>query len=269
MNKYYIRLISSVTYAVQLTLPLLFCFIQLSIENDEPIPSDAHVHDVAGLFKLFFRELPDPLITGKLADALMKCCQLSNAQERWYAMRLLCLTLPSLHLYTLQYMLQFLNKVAANAESNKMDASNLALVMMPNLMGSFRTEKSSTAATDRFLKLQTFVVRHLIENADAIGVVPDAVMEKVASFGNRSSDFLDRLTSEDELDKSTEATLDDRKKNRRRRRSGPIQGMTKIHIQLLSRKYCSANMYMLSKIICDPGRGNVHYMTIWLVTNFC
>ena len=105
-----------------------------------------------------------------------------------------------------------------------MDASNLALVMMPNLMRGFRKEKSNTATIEKFLKLQTAVVKHLIENADDLGMVPDAVLEKLDNFGNRSSDLLDWLTSEDELDKSDEATLEERKKHRRRRRSGPIQG---------------------------------------------
>ncbi|XP_033640109.1 rho GTPase-activating protein 11A-like [Asterias rubens] len=199
--------------------------LQLSIENGKTIPSNASVNDVAGLFKLFFRELPEPLFSGKLAEALSKCCQLSDTEKRCYAMRLLCLTLPSLHLSTLCFILEFMKKVAANADTNKMDASNLALVMMPNLMRGFRKEKSNTATIEKFLKLQTAVVKHLIENADDLGMVPDAVLEKLDNFGNRSSDLLDWLTSEDELDKSDEATLEERKKHRRRRRSGPIQGL--------------------------------------------
>ncbi|XP_038046616.1 uncharacterized protein LOC119720832 [Patiria miniata] len=202
--------------------------LQHIIENEGPIPTDAHVHDVAGLFKLFFRELPEPLLSGKLAEALLKCQQLLTAQEVHYTTQLLCLTLPATYYHTLRYAMQFLKQVAGSVSSNRMDASNLALVMTPNLMGGLKADKSGgTSATEKLLRLQTAVIRHLIENADDIGMVPDAVAERVESFGNRSScDLLtDRLTSEDELDKSGEGALEERKKNRRRRRSGPIQGI--------------------------------------------
>ncbi|XP_022097299.1 uncharacterized protein LOC110982869 [Acanthaster planci] len=204
--------------------------LQLMIENNSPIPRDANVHDVAGLFKLFFRELPEPLISGKLAEALLKSRQLHDPQVSRYTTQLLCLTLPPLHCHTLCYALQFLQRVAADAASNRMDAANLALVMTPNLVGGLKMEKgggsSSTASTEKLLRSHTAVVRHLIQTANDIGKVPDAVVERVESFGNRSGDLLtDRLTSEDELDKSGDGMLEERKKNRRRRRSGPIQGI--------------------------------------------
>ena len=106
-----------------------------------------------------------------------------------------------------------------------MDASNLAKVFTPNLMGAFTpTDKKNP---DKIIGLQTAVVQLMIENAKLIGEVPEWMMEKVNSAGhNRSRDNLDRLTSEDELEKSDDNLEDTFRPIRRRRRKsgGSFQG---------------------------------------------
>lgn len=62
------------------------------------IPEDANVHDVAGLLKQYFRELPEPLITSRLFPVFEACYSLSSPPDRQRAVLLACLLLPRTHL---------------------------------------------------------------------------------------------------------------------------------------------------------------------------
>ncbi len=203
-------------------------FHQKHIESKKSIPSDSHLADVAGLFKQFFRQLPDPLLTNRLLNIFVKCQQIINQQDREYATLLLTATMPQIHVNTLAYIMRFLNKVASNSADNKMDSANLAVVLAPNFMSKLQDHsEKSMGVTDKLLKLQAGVVQLLIDNADKIGTVPETVVEKVYLVSNKGSDITDRYTSEDELDKSTDhADGKWRKQTTRRKRSksATIQG---------------------------------------------
>jgi hypothetical protein len=49
-------------------------------------------------------------------------------------MLLLCLLLPMEHLSTLRFTMGLLSRLAARSQHNKMDATNLAVVLAPNIM---------------------------------------------------------------------------------------------------------------------------------------
>lgn len=115
-----------------------------------------------------------------------------------------------------------------------MDSGNLAVVLAPSFMtkpASDRggTDSKSLLATDKLVKMQTSVVQLLIDNADKIGTVPDTIVEKVYIVSNKSCDVRDRLTSEDELDKSDDLLEDKsrRQTRRKRRKSATIHGKNK------------------------------------------
>ena len=109
---------------------------------------DAHPYDVASLIKQFFRQLPDSLLTTRLHDTFLKCHHLEKGDERRQAVFLLCLLLPWPHLSTLRFFMQFLARVARHADQNKMDVSNLALCLAPNLLHmNLKAEKMRDSET--------------------------------------------------------------------------------------------------------------------------
>ncbi|KAI8486927.1 Rho GTPase-activating protein 11A [Branchiostoma belcheri] len=182
---------------------------------------EASVLDVANLFKQFFRELPDPLFTHRLHSCLLKAQEIQQDRDRILALLSVCAMLPTLHLNTLQYTMSFLARLAARADSNKMDENNLALVMTPNLMPTL--EKTCVdISSDKLLKMQTEIVKFLIQNSHSIGAVPDSVLERAAQLSGKD---MDGLVSGDELDKSVDSLLDGSKTKRKKRRSGSIQGI--------------------------------------------
>jgi len=95
---------------------------------------DLSVHDAAGLLKLYFAELPDPLFTGALYKSYRAVSNLNTKEERIEALRLLFSLLPEAHRDTAYFFLKFLKRVSLNSK-NLMNAKNLAVIFSPTLFG--------------------------------------------------------------------------------------------------------------------------------------
>ena len=168
--------------------------LQKCIEEGGGI-SEAQPHDVASLLKQFFRELPDPLLTNQLHDHFLKCLLLGSKNEQTMAVLLLCILLPIEHLYTLQYFVKFMSKVAEKSQESKMGTANLAIVLTPNLMNS-TNKKDNNNGSEKLLKEQTLVVQTLLENASEIGLVSEDILCEAKDSTNNEGG----LSSADELD---------------------------------------------------------------------
>lgn len=122
------------------------------------------------MVKLFFRELPEPLLSQHIQESLLRA--LLIGEERIKAILMTCLLLPPLTINTLAFFLQFLKTVADNSPQNKMSVENLAIVFTPGLMPFW------DISSIRF-KNHVKVIQMLIENADKIGVLPDSVVDRI------------------------------------------------------------------------------------------
>ncbi len=95
-------------------------------------PRDPHV--AAGLIKLFFRELPQPLVQDSVRYACEKLLANSPDDAAVLApVRDALHQLPEPNRSVLRELLRFLHKVAERSEMNKMTSSNLGVVFGPNL----------------------------------------------------------------------------------------------------------------------------------------
>jgi hypothetical protein len=92
-------------------------------------PPGAAVHDVAGVVKLWLRELPEPLFTFDLYSPVLA---LSDGDAA--GMRALLQTLPAINMRVLRSLMRCLIVVLQHEETNKMSAKNLAIVFGPTLM---------------------------------------------------------------------------------------------------------------------------------------
>lgn len=198
--------------------------LQNKLSHGEPISNDTQVADVAGVFKRFFRELPEPIIPVRVQSSLLKCVSMEDEiLQEWTSLLLLCL-LPSRELQLLRYVTLFLAKVASNSENNKMDTKNLARVLMPTILGG-DGGGSKTTQIERQIKLQTLVIEIMINNAKDIGLVPDYILDRMVKTKSRSTDSLDNIVSDDDLDRASDDNLDQNMRLRRKkRRSGTFQG---------------------------------------------
>ncbi|XP_072341730.1 rho GTPase-activating protein 25-like isoform X3 [Scyliorhinus torazame] len=97
---------------------------------------DTDVHTVASLFKLYLRELPEPVIPWSQYDDFLACSQRMNINEEEGRQELMSQVsfLPQVNCNLLRYICRFLYEVQQNASINKMSVDNLATVIGVNLL---------------------------------------------------------------------------------------------------------------------------------------
>jgi hypothetical protein len=93
-------------------------------------------HDVATLFKTYFRMLPEPLLPVSHYDRLMDSVRAehNSKEELVKAVMSVVKDVPSPQRECLGLIIHFLKQVAANAEVNKMTPANLATCFAPSLL---------------------------------------------------------------------------------------------------------------------------------------
>lgn len=96
---------------------------------------------------------------------------------------LLTLLLPQEHLSCLSYLVRFFNTVSQHYVENKMNSSNLAIVVGPTFIPL--QDKSSLIAQNRISKTCD-LVKLLIENANKVGIIPNYIIDQVASINEET-----------------------------------------------------------------------------------
>ncbi|XP_023099446.1 active breakpoint cluster region-related protein isoform X3 [Herpailurus yagouaroundi] len=112
--------------------------------------SDMDINAIAGTLKLYFRELPEPLLTDRLYPAFMEGIALSDPAAKENCMMHLLRTLPDPNLITFLFLLEHLKRVAEKEPINKMSLHNLATVFGPTLLRPSEVESKAhlTSAAD-------------------------------------------------------------------------------------------------------------------------
>ena len=94
-------------------------------------PSD--INSVAGVLKLYYRELREPLFPLHLFDELIACSKLEELQRLEKVKELLS-TLSRSKIIVMRYLFSFLNHLSEYSDENMMDAYNLAICFGPTLL---------------------------------------------------------------------------------------------------------------------------------------
>ncbi|XP_039198144.1 SLIT-ROBO Rho GTPase-activating protein 1 isoform X3 [Crotalus tigris] len=112
--------------------------IKNSFERGEnPLADDQSNHDinsVAGVLKLYFRGLENPIFPKERFNDLISGVRTENLYERALHIRKLLLTLPRSIIILLRYLFAFLNHLSQYSDENMMDPYNLAICFGPTLM---------------------------------------------------------------------------------------------------------------------------------------
>uniref|UniRef100_A0A6Q2XK10 Rho-GAP domain-containing protein n=1 Tax=Esox lucius TaxID=8010 RepID=A0A6Q2XK10_ESOLU len=144
--------------------------LRASLDKGEACLSTALPCDVAGLLKMFCRELRDPLVPSDLQLALLKAQLLPSVQERTSAALLVSCLLPDRNTAFLRYIFHFLSKVSSRSAENQMTSSNLAVIFAPSLLPF--SQRAEGVETSLKLKAAKAVVHTFIENAPLFGMAP-------------------------------------------------------------------------------------------------
>lgn len=124
-------------------------------------------HSMASVLKLFYRELPEPLLTSELMDQFMTAGKIADEDER---IKLLSSTIQQLPLYNkalLQYTMKFFVLTAAYREVNKMHSNNIAICLAPLLLPNSSNDPFDTSGQHAGL----LVVQTLIDHYNLIFAV--------------------------------------------------------------------------------------------------
>uniref|UniRef100_A0A9J8AIF1 Rho GTPase activating protein 31 n=1 Tax=Cyprinus carpio carpio TaxID=630221 RepID=A0A9J8AIF1_CYPCA len=128
------------------------------------------IHCVGSLCKLYFRELPNPLLTYELYKKFTDAVSVKEEQERLQNIRSVIKELPVPHFRTLEYLTKHLAHLATLSHQTNMHARNLALVWAPNLLRSKEVEVPSCNGDIAFLevRIQQSVVEFILNHTEQI-----------------------------------------------------------------------------------------------------
>ncbi|XP_072237939.1 rho GTPase-activating protein 15 isoform X2 [Leuresthes tenuis] len=96
------------------------------------------IHVITGALKLFFRELPEPLVPYGFFTDIVETVKMSDYVEKVDRLKCLVLNMPPPNHDTLQFMCQHLRRVLEYSDTNRMTSQNIAIVFGPTLMRSER-----------------------------------------------------------------------------------------------------------------------------------
>ncbi|KAM5281459.1 SLIT-ROBO Rho GTPase-activating protein 3 isoform 2-T2 [Ctenodactylus gundi] len=112
--------------------------IKNSFERGEDPLVDDHserdINSVAGVLKLYFRGLENPLFPKERFQDLISTIKLESPAERVHQIQQILITLPRVVIVVMRYLFAFLNHLSQYSDENMMDPYNLAICFGPTLM---------------------------------------------------------------------------------------------------------------------------------------
>ncbi|XP_075843994.1 SLIT-ROBO Rho GTPase-activating protein 2 isoform X2 [Microtus pennsylvanicus] len=161
--------------------------------GEDPLAGDQNDHDmdsIAGVLKLYFRGLEQPLFPKDIFHDLIACVTMDNLQERAVHIRKV-LVLPKPTLIIMRYLFAFLNHLSQFSDENMMDPYNLAICFGPSLMSvpEGHDQVSCQAHVNELIK--TIIIQH--EN---IFPSPRELEGPIYSRGGSMEDYCDSTHGE-------------------------------------------------------------------------
>ncbi|XP_029768987.1 rho GTPase-activating protein 33 [Terrapene carolina triunguis] len=141
------------------------------------------IHCVSSLCKLYFRELPNPLLTYQLYHKFAEAVAVPGEEERLVRVHDVIQQLPPPHYRTLEFLLRHLARVATHSPDTSMHVKNLAIVWAPNLLRSLELEAVGLSGAEAFheVRVQSVVVEFLLNHVQVL------FSDKFTSIGKDSA----------------------------------------------------------------------------------
>ncbi|XP_073524683.1 rho GTPase-activating protein 31 isoform X2 [Phyllobates terribilis] len=128
------------------------------------------IHCVGSLCKLYFRELPNPLLTYQLYTKFTDAVSCSVEVDQLSQIQNVIQELPPSHYRTLEYLSRHLTHIASFSSTTNMHIRNLALVWAPNLLRSKEIEDSGCNGDAAFMevRVQQVVIEFILNHVEQI-----------------------------------------------------------------------------------------------------
>uniref|UniRef100_A0A8C2Z0T7 Rho GTPase activating protein 32a n=1 Tax=Cyclopterus lumpus TaxID=8103 RepID=A0A8C2Z0T7_CYCLU len=125
------------------------------------------IHSVGSLCKLYFRELPNPLLTYQLYDGFSDAVSAATDEERLVKIHNVIQQLPPPHYRTLEYLMRHLSHLATFSPITNMHTKNLAIVWACEI-GCIESACFSGTAAFMEVRIQSVVVEFILNNTEAL-----------------------------------------------------------------------------------------------------
>ncbi|KAK5580730.1 hypothetical protein RB653_000754 [Dictyostelium firmibasis] len=96
--------------------------------------NEMDIHAVAGILKLWVRNLPEPLLTYKYFDTFVDIADLETKEEKIAMIKNIVEKLPADNKFSTFYLMKLLAKVSENSTINKMTPNNISIVFATLLL---------------------------------------------------------------------------------------------------------------------------------------
>uniref|UniRef100_A0AAQ4S540 Rho GTPase activating protein 9 n=1 Tax=Gasterosteus aculeatus aculeatus TaxID=481459 RepID=A0AAQ4S540_GASAC len=112
--------------------------LRFLVDHEEKLNLDQSewedIHVVTGALKLFFRELPEPLVPFGFFTDIVETVKMTDHMDRVDRLKCLVLNMPPPNHDTLQFMCCHLKRVLERSGTNRMTTQNIGIVFGPTLM---------------------------------------------------------------------------------------------------------------------------------------
>ncbi|NWU93228.1 TAGAP protein, partial [Upupa epops] len=150
------------------------------------------VHLLAVVLKDFLRNIPSKLLSAELYEKWMQALEKPSKQEKIEELKEVADKLPRPNLVLLKYLLSLLHHISQNARTNRMDSSNLAICLGPNMLSPETDNKLPLEVQKEMNDKVTVLVEFLINNCSEI--FGEDIVFPVCALAEESPEHTDSST---------------------------------------------------------------------------
>ncbi|KAF1512288.1 T-cell activation Rho GTPase-activating protein, partial [Eudyptula albosignata] len=150
------------------------------------------VHLLAVVLKDFLRNIPSKLLSADLYEKWMQALEKPSKQEKTEELKEVADKLPRPNLVLLKHLLSLLHHISQNAETNRMDSSNLAICVGPNMLSPETDNTLPLEVQKEMNDKVTLLVEFLINNC--LEIFGEDIALSVCASTEESPEHIDSST---------------------------------------------------------------------------
>lgn len=132
------------------------------ITNPEQI-IDSDIYCIASLLKLYFAQLPEPLLTNHLYQRFLTAVKIPEPAIRKKRLHEIVFELPDANYFTLRAIIFHLCRIVAKQDINRMSARNLGIIWGPNLLPSNHTNAEDMSYQGKVVENLMYIANDIFE----------------------------------------------------------------------------------------------------------
>ncbi|KAM6925419.1 SLIT-ROBO Rho GTPase-activating protein 3-like [Xenentodon cancila] len=129
--------------------------------GEDPLAEQKYDMDsVAGVLKLYFRGLKNPLFPVDSTNQLLEYAQIKNEAEKAAQIKMVICSFPEPLIVVMRYLFAFLHHVSQYSDENMMQPYNLAVCFGPSLIGGIHDDDVVTLQPQINSLVKSIIVQH-------------------------------------------------------------------------------------------------------------